>query len=176
MDFLNVATYGTSSKNTKVLVLDGNTVKSRTTSEIISDAGVSTDVGRIMFVTASEGWSETIAANSNNPGVAVPVGAIRRFVIGLKPSAYRLSFWQYGVCANNTGVRAQFSTSQSFTSVVNTDVVYSSYDESADVMRTGFGTIALSSSAPYYVRFLFYNNTASPQNIAVKDISLEVWN
>lgn len=176
MDFLNVSAYGSSSSATKVLVLDGNTVKSRTTREIIGDGGVSADVGRVMFVTASEGWSETIAANSNNPGTAVPIGAVRRFVIGFKPTAYRLSFWQYGVCANNTGVRAQFSTSQTFTSPVNTDVVASSYDASADVIRTGFGTISLSSSAPYYVRFLFYNNTASSQTLAIKDISLELWN
>ena len=176
MDFLNVSTYGTSSSSTKVLVLDGNTVKSRTAAQIIGDAGVAAEVGRVMFVTASEGWSETIAANSNNPGTPVPVGAVRRFVIGFKPTSYRLSFWQYGVCANNTGVRAQFSTSQTFTSPINTDVVASSYDASADVIRTGSGTISLSSTYPYYVRFLFYNNTASDQTLAIKDISLELWN
>lgn len=176
MDLLNVTAYGSSSSTTKVLVLDGNTVKSRTASQIIGDGGVAADVGRLMFVTASEGWSETIAANSNNPGTPVPIGAVRRFVVGFKPTAYRLSFWQYGVCANNTGVRAQFSTSQAFTSPVNTDVVASSYDAGADVIRTGFGTISLSGSYPYYVRFLFYNNTASTQLMAIKDISLELWN
>lgn len=39
MDFLNVATFGTSSSSTKVLVLDGNTVKSRTASQVVTDGG-----------------------------------------------------------------------------------------------------------------------------------------
>jgi hypothetical protein len=39
MDFLNVSTYGTSATSTKVLVLDGTTVKSRTAQEILGDGG-----------------------------------------------------------------------------------------------------------------------------------------
>jgi hypothetical protein len=39
MEFLNVSTFGTSATSTRVLVLDGTTVKSRTAQEILTDGG-----------------------------------------------------------------------------------------------------------------------------------------
>lgn len=176
MDFLNVSAFGTSASTTKVLVLDGNTVKSRTAAQLVGDGGVASSVGRVMFVTAEEGWSMTVSDN-NDAGTPVPVGDVRRVVIGFKPSGWRLSFWQTTTGDNAIGIRAQISTSStSWGSAVNTDVVYASYDAGADVIRTGTGSISLSSSAPYYVRFLMYNDSGADQSLSIKDLTLELWN
>jgi hypothetical protein len=178
MDFLNVATFATSSSSTKVLVLDGNTVKSRTASQIVSDGGVASSVGKIFILTATGGgWSESVA-NSASPGTAAPLGGLGydRFVIGFKPTNYRLSFWQWSVGDNNFGMRAQFSTSSDFSSPVNSDIVYASYDASANVIRTGTGTLSLTGSAPYYMRFLYYNNSGSAKTVAIQNLSIELWN
>ena len=177
MNFLNVPTYSTSASTTQVLVLDGNNVvKSRTAAQLVADGGVASSVGKIYIATAESGWAMTIA-QSNNPGTAVPVGDVRRYVVGFKPTSYRLSFWQYTTGNNNIGMRAQFSTSPTdWSSVVNTDIVYALTDAGADSIRTGTGTISLSNSAPYYVRFLMYNNSGSSQSLSVKDLTLELWN
>ena len=178
MDLLNVATFGTSSSSTKVLVLDGNTVKSRMASQIVSDGGVASTVGRIYILTATGGgWSESIV-NSSTPGTPAPTGGIGfdRFVVGFKPTNYRLSFWQYSVGNNSIGIRAQFSTSTDFSSPVNSDVVYATYNAGADVIRSGTGTLSLTGSAPYYMRFLYYNSSGSTQSIAVQNVSIELWN
>jgi hypothetical protein len=133
---------------------------------------------RIYILTATgAGWSEEVA-NSSNPGTAAPLGGVGydRFVIGFKPTNYRLSFWQYSVGDNNFGMRAQFSTSSDFSSPVNSDIVYASYDSSADVIRTGTGTLSLTGSAPYYMRFLYYNNSGSAKTVAIQNLSIELWN
>jgi hypothetical protein len=177
MNFLNVSKYSTSAGATSVLVLDGNNVvKYRTASEIVSDGGVASTVGKIYIATAESGWAMTIA-QSNNPGTAVPVGDVRRFVVGFKPTNFRLSFWQYTTGNNNVGMRAQFSTSSTdWSAAVNSDIVYALTDAGADSIRTGTGTISLSGSAPYYVRFLMYNNSGSSQSLSIKDLTLELWN
>lgn len=174
MDFLNVSASSSSAAN--VLVLDGNTVKYRTASQIVSAGGVASTVGKIYIATAESGWAMTIA-QSNNPGTAVPVGDVRRFVVGFKPTNFRLSFWQYTTGNNNVGMRAQFSTSPTdWSAAVNSDIVYALTDAGADSIRTGTGTISLSGSAPYYVRFLMYNNSGSSQSLSIKDLTLELWN
>lgn len=176
MDFLNVSAFSTSASTTKVLVLDGNTVKSRTAAQLVGDGGVASSVGRVMFVTAEEGWSMTTPDDS--VGTPVPVGDVRRIVIGFKPSSWRLSFFQDAQGGADIGMRAQFSTSSTdWTSAVNTDVVYApSFTGSYGPIRTGTGSISLSSSAPYYVRFLMFNDTGADASLVIKDLTLELWN
>ena len=178
MNFLNVSTYATSAKTTRVLVLDGNDkVVSRTIEQVVSDGGVASTVGRVYLATAESGWAMSSVAQSNNPGTAIPVGDVRRFVVGFKPTSFRLSFWQYTTGNNNVGIRAQFSTASDFSAnVVNSDIVYALTDAGADSIRTGTAAITLSGSAPYYVRFLMYNNSGSAQSLSIKDLTLELWN
>lgn len=178
MDFLNVSAFSTSASTTKVLVLDGNTVKSRTAAQIIGDGGVAATVGRVILATAEDGWTMTSVAVSN-PGTAIPVSDVRRYVIGFKPTGWRLSFRQTTTGDNDVGIRAQFSTSStSWGSAVNTDVVYANYttDNPPDLIRTGTGTISLSSSAPYFVRFLMFNDSGISQSLSIQDLTLELWN
>lgn len=178
MNFLNVSSYSTSSSSTKVLVLDGNNVvKSRLASEIVSDGGVSASVGKIYIATSESGWSINDQPVTINPGEPLPIGTPKRFVIGFKPTNYRLSYWQTQVGNNNIGIRIQFSTSSTdWSSAVNSDVVYGSYDAGGSVIRTGTGTISLGGSAPYYMRILFYNNSGANQAFALQDLTIELWN
>lgn len=184
MDFLtnpnlkNVSELSTTSS--KVLVVDGadNTIKWRSPGGIVSDGGVASSVGRIYILTATgAGWSEEVASSSN-PGTAAPIGGqgYDRFVVGFKPTNFRISFRQMSVGDNLFGIRAQFSTSVSFSSPVNSSVVYASYDLSADVIRSGTGTISLTGSAPYYMRFLYYNGSAGSLTVAIQNLSIELWN
>jgi len=139
---------------------------------------VASSVGRIYILTATGGgWSEEVPSSSN-PGTAAPLGGLGydRFVVGFKPTNFRLSFWQYSVGNNALGIRAQFSTSSDFASPVNSSVVYASADASADVIRSGTGTLSLTGSAPYYMRFLYYNSSAGALTIAVQNVSIELWN
>lgn len=183
MDFLtnpnlkNVAELSTTSS--KVLVVDGasNTIKWRSPSGIVSDGGVASSVGRIFIGTASEGWSQTISDNAN-PGTPIPTDYYRVFVVGFKPTAFRLSFAQSASGASNLGIRAQFSTSSTdWSSVTNGDVVNAPlYSGSTYAIRTGTGSLSLSGSAPYYVRFLIYNTSGSEQTLVFRDLTLELWN
>lgn len=181
MNFLNVSTYATSASTTKVLVLDGNNaVVSRTAAQLVSDGGVASSVGRILINTADTGWAMTNVAQSNNPGTAIPTGYTygARFVVGFKPTSFRLSFWQLTTGHQSVGIRAQFSTAADFSAnLVNSDTVYATTTSNADgEIRTGTGTISLSNSAPYYVRFLMYNNSGSAQSLSIQYLTLELWN
>jgi|DEB19_MinimDraft_3_1074340.scaffolds.fasta_scaffold116361_2 hypothetical protein len=183
MDFLtnpnlkNVAELSTTSS--KVLVVDGasNTIKWRSPSGIVSDGGVASSVGRVILATAEDGWSVS-GDDNNDAGTPIPNNDVRVFVIGFKPTSFRLSFSQGSAGATNLGVRAQFSTSSTdWSSVTNGAVTEAStYGGSGYVVRTGTGSLSLSGSAPYYVRFLLFNDTGASQSLAFRDLTLELWN
>lgn len=178
-DLKNVAALSTTSS--KVLVVDGanNTIKYRTPAQIITDGGGSSGGGRSFSILTAQdaGWAISNEAVSNNPGTALMIGDLRRYVVGFKPANVRVSFYQISTGNNSIGIRVQVSTSSTdWSSAVSSDVVYASYDAGADIMRTGSSTLSLSGSAPYYFRFLFYNNSGSTQSLSLKDLTAEFWN
>lgn len=142
-------------------------------------ADVTASGGRSFSILTAQdgGWAISNEAVSNNPGTALMVGDVRRYVVGFKPSNVRVSFYQISTGNNSIGIRVQVSTSSTdWSSAVSSDVVYASYDAGASIMRTGSSTLSLSGSAPYYFRFLFYNDSGSSQSLSLKDLTAEFWN
>lgn len=142
-------------------------------------ADVSASAARSFSILTAQdaGWAISNEAVSNNPGTALMIGDLRRYVVGFKPANVRVSFYQISTGNNSIGIRVQVSTSSTdWSSAVSSDVVYASYDAGADIMRTGSSTLSLSGSAPYYFRFLFYNNSGSTQSLSIKDLTAEFWN
>lgn len=143
-------------------------------------ADVTSGTGRSFSILTAQdaGWAISSIPTGNTPGTPIPIdgNGIRRYVIGFKPTNVRLSFWQITVGDNNFGFRVQISTSPSdWSTAVVSDIVYASYNAPADVIRTGSSTLSLPGSAPYYFRFLAYNNSGGTQSQSIKDLTVEFW-
>lgn len=140
MDFLNVATFGTSSSSTKVLVLDGNTVKSRTASQVVTDGGGGSSTARTFQTTiipALGGASlDTIDCDDANNGYGWPdVGddladskkKAYKFAVPFNPTNYRFTALcvsaadDLGATAGEFGIKFQWSTDDTTWSTGGTD-------------------------------------------------------
>jgi hypothetical protein len=133
MDFLNVASYATSSSSTKVLVLDGNTVKSRTASQVVTDGGGGGSTARTfqttIFGADGGGSSESISADDADNGYGWPYDGIGdqadsllrtyKFAIPFNPTSYRFTAVcvtaasDGGASSGVFGVKFQWSTDNS---------------------------------------------------------------
>lgn len=119
MDFLNVSAFSTSASTTKVLVLDGNTVKSRTAAQVVTDGGGGGSTARLQTftlfqsgVSGGSGNPYTISAAASTDGFGFPnsyaadspgqttnrdasVLRTSKFILDFNPTNFRIS----AVCA-----------------------------------------------------------------------------
>lgn len=196
MDFLNVATYGSSSSSTKVLVLDGNTVKSRTASQVVTDGGASTSTARTfqttIFGALGNGASESVAVNDANDGYGWPYDGIGnqadslsrcyKFAIPFNPTSYRFTCacvtaaTDGGASSGVFGVKFQYSTDNS--SWTDIDTLNFRAKAIGDFASTN-GTLSISGSPSLvYIRCVQVNtlNNNNDGSIAVRGFIANFWN
>lgn len=182
MDFLNVATYATSSSSTKVLVLDGNTVKSRTASQVVTDGGGSgsskyrADFSVIDFTGYSGGI--TSASNAN----AFPDSS--DYVVyrtEFNPTNFTLGLWCVNASGNNAGnvgFDLQYTTSDPPTSgwtSVSGSTLNANGSSSAFKYVSSTVSIGGSPSAVFW-RIRWVNSTGSDATFSVKNFYFSLWN
>jgi len=135
MDFLNVSAFSTSASTTKVLVLDGNTVKSRTAAQVVTDGGGSGSSSKEFQATLLGGMpnsNDAIYMADNGGGWGWPdSGSLTqadsllkasKFVVPFKPANYRFSALCYSAptywvgttpTAGDFGIKFQYSANNS---------------------------------------------------------------
>lgn len=196
MDFLNVATYGTSSSSTKVLVLDGNTVKSRTASQVVTDGGGGSSTARTfqttIFGALGNGASEAINVYSGESGYGWPYDGIGnqadslsrcyKFAIPFNPTAYRFTCACVTAASNSPatsgafGVKFQYSTDNSSWTDIDT---LNFRDKAIGDLASVNGTLSISGSPTLvYIRCVQVN-TLSPSadgSISVRAFIANFWN
>jgi hypothetical protein len=201
MDFLNVATFATSSSSTKVLVLDGNTVKSRTASQVVTDGGGgSGSSGKSFQITLYEGLFlaayPAIYLDSAADGWGWPqVGAVDqpdsilkcvKFLVPFKPTNYRFSarcisapsYWAGSTPSSGQfGVKIQYSDNDSTWTTIDT---VDFKGKTTGNLAGANGTLSISSSASlFYMRVLCVNTLASPASgaeIEIRSFVADFWN
>lgn len=198
MDFLNVATFGTSSSSTKVLVLDGNTVKSRTASQVVTDGGGGSSTARTFQTTIigalGTGASEPMNVYSTDNGYGWPYDGINvnqptdslsrcyKFAIPFNPTAYRFTCVCVTAATNSPatsgafGVKFQYSTDNSSWTDIDT---LNFRDKAIGDLASVNGTLSISGSPTLvYIRCVQVN-TLSPSadgSIAVRGFIANFWN
>jgi len=201
MDFLNVATFGTSSSSTKVLVLDGNTVKSRTASQVVTDGGGgSGSSGKSFQITLYEGlflaaypaiYLDSAADDWGWPqlgAVDEPDSILKcvKFLVPFKPSNYRFSakcisapsYWAGSTPSSGQfGVKIQYSDNDSnWYDVATVDFK----GKTTGNLAGASGTLSITSSETlFYMRVLCVNTLASPASgaeIEIRSFVADFWN
>jgi len=203
MDFLNVSAFSTSASTTKVLVLDGNTVKSRTAAQVVTDGGGSS--GSTNFYQAT-----IFGANGNGSAEAVDIATGKssygwpwdgigdqadsklrgcKFVIPFKPANYRIS----AVCVTaptysagsepsggNFGIKFQRATTNSTNDNDWTDIGTLNFKGKAigDIASIN-GTLSISGTDTlFYIRTLQMNDlssSASDASISLRSFVINFW-
>jgi hypothetical protein len=203
MDFLNVATFGTSSSSTKVLVLDGNTVKSRTAAQVVTDGGGSS--GSTSFYQATifgaigNGTSDSVEISTGKSSYGWPYDGngdqadskLRccKFVIPFKPANYRISV----VCTTavtysagtepsggNFGIKFQRATTNSTNDADWTDIGTLNFKgKTIGDLASINGTLSISGTDTlFYIRTLQMNDlssSASDASIGVRSFVMNFW-
>lgn len=198
MDFLNVSAFSTSASTTKVLVLDGNTVKSRTAAQVVTDGGASSAVRTyqasllgsqgsadptnpnqiyINTGTTGYGWPHDGADNQANSLLKAA-----KFVIPFNPTNYRFSI----VCAGpsqysgsptsgNFGIKLRYSTNNSTWTDIAT-ITFGSRS-TGDFITTS-GTLSISGSPTLVYIMAEQTNDLSPASdgyIYVRNFIADFW-
>lgn len=198
MDFLNVATFGTSSSSTKVLVLDGNTVKSRTASQVVTDGGGGSSTARTFQTTIigalGNGASEPMNVYDTDNGYGWPYDGINvnqptdslsrcyKFAIPFNPTAYRFTCVCVTAATNSPatsgafGVKFQYSTNNSSWTDIDT---LNFRDKTIGDLASVNGTLSISGSPTLvYIRCVQVNTLSPAANgsIAVRGFIANFWN
>jgi hypothetical protein len=184
MDFLNVATFGTSSSSTKVLVLDGNTVKSRTASQVVTDGGgggSSSQRADLAFSAPSLAQSPSIPAYNSGTNPYPFLGANQyatRYKLNFVPTNYQISIIIYteidsAVVTSAVGLALEKSTDgSSWSNVYNWDL------RDIDGWTSTSGSVSFTGTpSNTFFRFNYYN---AGYNDAVSfqhfNLVLSLWN
>jgi len=197
MDFLNVSTYGSSSGSTKVLVLDGNTVKSRTASQVVTDGGASASRTFQASLLGSQGGGDPTSANqiyinTGTTGYGWPHDGVdnqadsllkaTKFVIPFNPTNYRFSF----LCAGNSsysgtptsgnfGIKFRYSTNNSTWTDIAT-ITFGS--RSTGDFVTSSGSLSISGSPSLVYIMTEQTNSLSPSSdgyIYIRNLIADFW-
>lgn len=197
MDFLNVSAYGSSSSTTKVLVLDGNTVKSRTASQVVTDGGASASRTFQASLLGSQGGGDPTSANqiyinTGTTGYGWPHDGAdnqansllkaTKFVIPFNPTNYRFSF----LCAGNSsyvgtptsgnfGIKFRYSTDNS----TYTDIATITFgSRSTGDFVTSSGSLSISGSPSLVYIMTEQTNSLSPSSdgyIYIRNLIADFW-
>jgi len=182
MDFLNVATFGTSSSSTKVLVLDGNTVKSRTASQVVTDGGGSSSSKyRADFsVIPYSGYAGGITSASN--ASAFPDSA--DYVVyrtEFNPTNFTLGLWCVNASGNNAGnvgFDLQYTVSDpptsGWTSVSGSTLNANGSSSAFKYVSSTVSVTSFSTAAFWRIRWV--NSTGSDATFSVKNFYFSLWN
>lgn len=182
MDFLNVSAFSTSASTTKVLVLDGNTVKSRTAAQVVTDGGGSSGgsqsfqmtlidhelqiVDSINIAQGEDGWGWPYTAALNQSDSLLRCS---KFLIPFKPANYRFSAVCYGdpnylagggtPASGDFGIKFQYSTNNSSWTDIGS-ILFK--NKVTGDLATGSGTITIGGTDTlFYIRTVAVN-TLSP--------------
>ena len=183
MDFLNVASYATSSSSTKVLVLDGNTVKSRTASQVVADGGGGSGSSKYRAdFTVIDYVGYAGGVNSSNNGLAFPDSA--DYVVyrtEFNPTNFTLGLWCVNATGNNAGnvgFDLQYTTSDpptsGWTSVTGSTL---NANGSTSAFKYVSSTVSISGSPTVvFWRLRWVNSTGSNATLSVKSFTISLWN
>ena len=200
MDLLNVPAATTSSGSTKVLIQEGNTLKSRTASDLVSGSSGKFFQTTIIGALGS-GASEPIDVYSSDNGYGWPYDGIGpsgqpadslsrcyKFAIPFNPTAYRFTCVCVTAATNSPatsgafGVKFQWSTDNSSWSTggVDNDIATLNFrDKAIGDLASVNGTLSISGSPTLvYIRCVQVN-TLSPTadgSIAVRGFIANFWN
>ncbi len=199
MDFLNVSAFSTSASTTKVLVLDGNTVKSRTAAQVVTDGGGSSAARTYQAsLLGSQGSGDPTSANQIyiNTGTtgygwphdgadnqATSLLKATKFVIPFNPTNYRFSF----LCAGNSsysgsptsgdfGIKFRYSTNNSTWTDIAT-ITFGS--RSIGDFVTSSGSLSISGSPSLVYIMTEQTNSLSPSSdgyIYIRNLIADFWN
>ena len=193
MDLLNVPAATTSSGSTKVLFQEGNTLKSRTASDLVSGSSgkffQTTIIGAL-----GTGASEPMNVYSTDNGYGWPYDGINvnqptdslsrcyKFAIPFNPTAYRFTCVCVTAATNSPatsgafGVKFQYSTDNSSWTDIDT---LNFRDKAIGDLASVNGTLSISGSPTLvYIRCVQVN-TLSPSadgSIAVRGFIANFWN
>lgn len=198
MDFLNVSAFSTSASTTKVLVLDGNTVKSRTAAQVVTDGGGSSGVRTYQAsLLGSQGGGDPTSANqiyinTGTTGYGWPHDGVdnqatsllkaTKFVIPFNPTNYRFSF----LCAGNSsysgsptsgdfGIKFRYSTNNSTWTDIAT-ITFGS--RSIGDFVTSSGSLSISGSPSLVYIMTEQTNSLSPSSdgyIYIRNLIADFW-
>jgi len=184
MDFLNVATFGTSSSSTKVLVLDGNTVKSRTASQVVTDGGgggSSSQRTDLAFSNPSQSQQLAIPASGSGTNPYPFNGADKyasRYKLNFVPTNYQISIIMYteidsAVVTSAVGLALEKSTDgSSWSNVYNWDL------RDIDGWASTSGSVSFTGTpSNTFFRFNYYN-AGYNDNVTFNhyNLVLSLWN
>ena len=198
MDFLNVSAFSTSASTTKVLVLDGNTVKSRTAAQVVTDGGGSSAARTYQAsLLGSQGGGDPTSANqiyinTGTTGYGWPHDGVdnqatsllkaTKFVIPFNPTNYRFSF----LCAGNSsysgsptsgdfGIKFRYSTNNSTWTDITT-ITFGS--RSIGDFVTASGSLSISGSPSLVYIMTEQTNSLSPSSdgyIYIRNLIADFW-
>lgn len=204
MDFLNVSAFSTSASTTKVLVLDGNTVKSRTAAQVVTDGGGSSGGGRSFDISLfgatkyaiSDSFEIFIADGYDSGGsvygwpyngtdsLADSESRAYKTIIPFNPTAYRFTVLVYDTItysgttpsSGTFGVEFEYSTNNStWTSFATVGF----RTETIGTLVTVNGTLSISGSPSLvYIRAKCHNdlNNNADGSVLVRAFNASFWN
>lgn len=205
MDFLNVATFGTSSSSTKVLVLDGNTVKSRTASQVVTDGGGGGSGGRSCDLTLFGASKYAISDNfeiyiadayddgtdpygwpyNGTDSLSDSLKRAYKTIIPFNPTAYRITALVYSTIeysgttpsSGTFGVEFQYSTDSGSTWTTFTTLGFR-VDSIGDLVTVN-GSLSISGSpSSIQIRCRCHNDLNNNANgtVLVRAFNASFWN
>jgi hypothetical protein len=184
MDFLNVATFGTSSSSTKVLVLDGNTVKSRTASQVVTDGGgggSSSQRTDLAFSNPSLSQQSAIPASGSGTNPYPFNGADKyasRYKLNFVPTNYQISIIVYTEIDSTTVTSAVGLALEKSTDGTNWENVYNWDLRDIDGWTSTSGSVSFTGTpSNTFFRFNYYN-AGYNDNVTFNhyNLVLSLWN